>query len=53
MEAIPDTFPSLFGAYTVIWCIIAVYMFSLSKRIGKLEKDSSVPNSAGKEDGDV
>jgi CcmD family protein len=38
METIPDTFPSLFGGYTVLWLILGCYIFTLIRRVAKLEK---------------
>lgn len=34
----PDTFPALFWAYTSVWCIICVYVWTLGSRLKKLEK---------------
>jgi CcmD family protein len=33
----PETFPYLFGAYTAIWVILAVYLIWLGKRLCKVE----------------
>jgi CcmD family protein len=35
----PDTFPALFWAYTSVWCIICVYVWTLGCRLKKLEKN--------------
>jgi len=37
IEQVPNTFPSLFWAYTAVWLILGFYMFSLIHRLGKLE----------------
>lgn len=34
----PDTFPSLFFGYTVIWALLSVYIFSISKRLKNIER---------------
>lgn len=34
----PDTYPSLFWAYTALWVILSVYIVSLGWRIAQLEK---------------
>ena len=38
MEQMPNTFPSLFAAYAVIWTLVVFYVLYLGKRISKLEK---------------
>lgn len=38
VETIPDTYPSLFYGYAVIWLIFGVYILSLGLRLSKLEK---------------
>lgn len=38
MEAVPNTFPSLFWAYTVFWALLAAYIFSLARRLDRLER---------------
>lgn len=38
MNSVPDTFPSLFVGYTVIWVILVVYILSLGRRLSKLER---------------
>ncbi|MDC0358964.1 CcmD family protein [Oligoflexia bacterium] len=47
MESVPNTFPSLFWAYTIVWCLIALYVFSLARRVSKLEKTTSSCNIEG------
>lgn len=37
MEIVPDTFPSLFWGYTVMWLCILFYLFTLVRRMGKIE----------------
>ena len=37
MDTVPNTFPSLFAAYTAIWCLLVMYVISLGKRVSKLE----------------
>jgi len=39
MEQVPDTFPSLFVGYTVIWVIVFFYVWSLSRRISRVERE--------------
>lgn len=34
----PDTYSSLFWGYTVVWGILALYVWSLGARITKLER---------------
>ena len=36
----PDTFPALFWAYTAVWCIICIYVWSLGTRLKRLERKS-------------
>jgi CcmD family protein len=38
LDATPDTFPSLFYGYTALWAILALYIFSLGKRLTTLEQ---------------
>jgi|688.fasta_scaffold1746146_2 CcmD family protein len=37
----PDTFPSLFWSYTVVWVILALYIIGLGVRVAKLERTIS------------
>ena len=37
----PDTFPSLFWAYSAIWCVLIVYIAALGARVAKLERKLS------------
>jgi CcmD family protein len=34
----PDTFPSLFWSYTVVWGVLAAYIISLGVRVSRVEK---------------
>jgi hypothetical protein len=38
IEAIPDTYPSLFYGYAVMWGIFGLYLLSLGIRLSALEK---------------
>ncbi|MBX7142894.1 MAG: CcmD family protein [Oligoflexia bacterium] len=38
METVPDTFPSLFWGYAVIWCLLGAYIVSLGFRLRRLER---------------
>jgi CcmD family protein len=38
MEQVPNTFPDLFIAYTVVWGIIVVYMVTLWRKVNRLEQ---------------
>ncbi|MEZ4753028.1 MAG: CcmD family protein [Bdellovibrionota bacterium] len=38
MEQIPNTFPSLFAGYAVIWTLIVLYVLNLAKRLRAVEK---------------
>ena len=33
----PDTFPSLFWSYTIVWVVLGVYIISLGLRLRKIE----------------
>jgi len=37
---VPDTFPSLFAGYAVLWVILLAYVGRLGWKIAKLEKRS-------------
>ncbi|MCB0340062.1 MAG: CcmD family protein [Bdellovibrionales bacterium] len=37
MEQTPDTFSALFAAYSVIWVLITLYVYSLGRRLSRLE----------------
>ena len=41
METVPDTFLDLFWGYTVMWLCILGYLFSLVRRMGKVERSLS------------
>lgn len=34
----PDTFPSLFWGYTIIWLILVAYIFLLRRKINQLQE---------------
>lgn len=36
MDSVPDTFPSLFVGYTVIWAILGAYIFMLGRKVDRL-----------------
>lgn len=38
MDSVPDTFPSLFWAYTVIWTLLSGYLVFLGWKLCRLEK---------------
>lgn len=40
METVPNTFPSLFWGYTILWAVLCVYIFSLGRRLRKLEREN-------------
>ena len=40
MEHVPNTFPSLFAGYAVIWTLLIVYVFRLGSRLSRLEKQT-------------
>lgn len=39
METVPNTFPSLFWGYAVIWVLLGGYIFSLGRRLAKIERE--------------
>lgn len=39
MEIVPDTFPSLFWGYTVMWLCILIYIVSLARRMSRIERE--------------
>ena len=45
-EIVPNTFPSLFAGYTVIWALLALYIVSLGFRLSKIEKRIREENSS-------
>ena len=45
----PDTFPSLFWSYTVVWVILAVYIVTLGVRLSRLEKRLSANEEGSNE----
>jgi CcmD family protein len=52
MTTTPDTFPSLFAGYAVIWIFIVGYLFLLTHRLNKIERAISVKMSKGTETDD-
>ena len=34
----PDTFPSLFWSYTVVWVVLSAYIATIGIRVAKVEK---------------
>ena len=34
----PDTFPSLFWSYTVVWAALSIYIITLGVRLSRLER---------------
>lgn len=38
MEFVPNTFPDLFFAYSAVWIIIALYLWSVGRRLAVLER---------------
>jgi CcmD family protein len=34
----PDTFPSLFWSYTVVWVVLSVYIVTIGLRVSKVER---------------
>ncbi len=47
----PDTFPSLFWSYTVVWVLLGLYIVSLGRRLRKIEhKITKVPKECCERD---
>lgn len=38
ISASPDTFPSLFAGYAVIWSLIVGYLLVVNRRLSRIEK---------------
>ena len=38
METVPNTFPALFQAYSIVWGLLVVYIISLGVRLRKVER---------------
>lgn len=38
METVPNTFPSLFTGYSVLWGLLSLYIVSLGIRVARLER---------------
>lgn len=47
----PDTFPSLFWSYTVVWGVLVVYIVTLGVRVARLEKKLSHEKGGRNESG--
>lgn len=45
----PDTFPSLFWAYTAVWVALSVYIVILGARLTRLEKRLRKDKESGDE----
>jgi CcmD family protein len=43
-EIVPNTFPSLFAGYAVIWAVLVVYIVYLGRRLSRLETDVKQPD---------
>lgn len=43
METVPDTFPSLFAGYTVLWALVVIYVLTLARRVKRIERLMSQP----------
>ena len=39
MEIVPDTYIDLFWGYSVIWLCIVIYLFSIFRRLRRVEKE--------------
>ncbi len=48
LEVVPNTFPSLFWGYAVLWLMICIYLFVIDRKISRA-LDSS-PNSVDTND---
>lgn len=42
----PDTFPSLFWSYTVVWVVLSVYIALIGLRVSKVERTLSKSGEA-------
>ncbi|MFM1848412.1 MAG: hypothetical protein RL417_1886 [Pseudomonadota bacterium] len=38
METVPNTFPALFQAYSIVWGLLVVYIVSIGVRLRRIEK---------------
>jgi CcmD family protein len=38
VETVPNTFPALFQAYTVVWGLLVVYIVSIGVRLRRIER---------------
>ncbi|MCB9029442.1 MAG: CcmD family protein [Deltaproteobacteria bacterium] len=37
----PNTFPDMFLAFSALWTIICIYLFTLSRKVSKLQKEKN------------
>jgi CcmD family protein len=49
METVPNTFPALFQAYSIVWGLLVVYIISLGVRLRNVEKRLAERSRSGKE----
>ena len=40
---VPNTFPALFWAYSVLWALFVIYFVALGRRLSKLERNLNNP----------
>ena len=45
---VPDTFPTLFAAYTVLWVLIIGYVLYLARRLRRLEQRLEESDKTGR-----
>ena len=38
METVPNTFPALFQAYSIVWGLLVIYIVSIGVRLRRIEK---------------
>ena len=48
LEAVPNTFPSLFWGYAFLWLVICLYMLVLNRKVARALE--SKPDSGSKHD---
>jgi len=46
-EVVPNTFPALFQAYTVVWGLLVVYIISLGIRLRRVERKAGLVSKNG------
>lgn len=37
VEAVPNTFPALFMAYSLVWLLLSVYIYTMGRKLKRLE----------------